>query len=179
MDEENRISRVPVRSPRYMPCSHQTPAGPERQAIQRSRCCLPLLARRRLPQLVNFGAQSHGLHRRCLRFAVTVTRPPRKTRFRLVTTLGRTGFDPQDLFRKFPSDSSHVIPSPFPELCSAHAGYDIVPHRPSGNTQPPAQCHTGHSTGKPLCSACSGSEEGRRCTANVVRAFQSTTRRPR
>jgi len=120
---ENRISRVPVRSSRCMPCSHQTPAGPERQAIRRSRCCLPLLARRRLPRIVDFGAQSHGLHLRCLRFAVTITRAPRKTRFRLVATLGRAGLDPQDLFEKFPSDSSHVISSPFPELCSAHARF--------------------------------------------------------
>ncbi len=29
---DSRISRVPVRSPRYMPCSHQTPVGSERQA---------------------------------------------------------------------------------------------------------------------------------------------------
>ena len=118
---DNRISRVPVRPSRCMPCSHQTPAGPERQAIQRSRCCLPLLTRRRLPRIVDFGAQSHGLHLRCLRFATTVTRVPRKTRFRAAADLTRAGLDPQDLFGRFPSDSSHVISSPFPELCSAHA----------------------------------------------------------
>jgi len=124
-DGENRISRVPVRSSRYMPCSHQTPAGPERQAIRRSRYCLPLLTRRRLPRIVDFGAQSHGLHLRCLRFAAAVTRAPRKTRFRAVASLTRTGLDPQDLFGKFPSDSSHVISSPFPEPCSAHARHSI------------------------------------------------------
>jgi len=79
------------------------------------------------PTKVDFGAQSHGLHLRCLRFAVTVTQAPRKTRFRLVATLGRAGLDPQDLFGKFPSDSSHAISSPFPELCSAHATYTL-PH---------------------------------------------------
>ena len=125
-DGDNRISRVPVRSSRCMPCSHQTPVEPERQAIQRSRCCLPLVTQRRLPRVVDFGAQSHGLHLGCLRFEVTVTQAPRKTRFRLVATLGRTGLDPQDLFGKFPSDSSHVISSPFPELCSAHTTYHIV-----------------------------------------------------
>ena len=57
-----------------------------------------------------------GLHPGCLRFAAAVTQTPRKTRFRLVANLGRTGFDPQDLFGKFPSDSSHVVSSPFPEL---------------------------------------------------------------
>jgi hypothetical protein len=75
------------------------------------------------PTTSDFGAQSLGLHLRCLRFAVTVTRTPRKTRFRAVASLTRAGLDPQDLFGKFPSDSSHVISSPFPELCSAHARY--------------------------------------------------------
>jgi hypothetical protein len=124
-----RLSRTEMTgSPRFlgrplcMPCSHQTPAGPSRQAIRRSRCCLPLLTRRRLPRS---------------RFRGSITRPaslavyasqrrlpePRKTRFRLVATLGRAGFDPQDQFGKFPSDSSHVISSPFPELCSAHARF--------------------------------------------------------
>ena len=93
---------------------------------RRPRCCLPLMTRRRLPRVANFGAQSHGLHLRCLRFAVTVTRPPRKTRFRAGASLTRAGFDPQDLYRRFPSDSSHVISSPFPELCSAHAIFCIV-----------------------------------------------------
>ena len=78
------------------------------------------------PANSDFGAQSHGLHLRCLRFAVTVTQAPRKTRFRAVASLTRAGLDPQDLFGKFPSDSSHVISSPFPELCSAHATYRIV-----------------------------------------------------
>ncbi len=45
--------------------------------------------RRRLPQLTYFGAQSHSLHTRCLRFATWVTPMPRKTRFRLVASLYR------------------------------------------------------------------------------------------
>ncbi len=104
-----------------MPCSHQTPVRPERQAFRRPRCCLPPLTRRRLSREVAFGAQSHGLHPRCLRFATPVTRTPRKTRFRAVATLTRAGLDPQGLLGRFPSDSSHVISSPFPELRSAHA----------------------------------------------------------
>ena len=32
---------------------------------------------------INFGAQSHGLPTRCLRFAGWITPPPRKTRFRM------------------------------------------------------------------------------------------------
>ena len=110
----DRISRVPVRPSRCMPCSHQTPMGPGRQAIRRPRCCLPLLTRRRLPRIVDFGAQSHGLHLRCLRFAVTVTRSPRKTRFRAVASLTRAGLDPQDLFGRFPKRliSRHPFPLP-------------------------------------------------------------------
>jgi hypothetical protein len=55
------------------------------------RCCLPPMQRRRLPRQVYFGAQSHSLHTRCLRFAKWVTPMPRKTRFRLVANLYRTG----------------------------------------------------------------------------------------
>ncbi len=62
----------------YMPCS-RTPVGPPCRVLARlrapaSRYCLPLLQRRRLPQRY-FGALSHGLHTRCLRFAVR-GRPP-------------------------------------------------------------------------------------------------------
>ena len=39
----------------------------------------------------DFGAQSHGLHARYLRFAAGVAPRPRKTRFRLVANLYRTG----------------------------------------------------------------------------------------
>ena len=66
----------------------------------------------------------------------------------------------------------HVAPT-------GRAGFDIVPHRPSSKTQLPAQCHTGHSTGKPLGPVCSGSVAGRRRTGSVVRVLQSTTRQPR
>jgi hypothetical protein len=57
------------------------------------------------------------------RSAAAVTRTPRKTRFRAVANLTRAGLDPQDLFERFPSDSSHAFSSPFPELCSAHAKF--------------------------------------------------------
>jgi len=120
---ENRISRVPVRSSRCMPCSYQTPVGPEHQAVRRSRCCLPRVTRRRLPRLANFGAQSHGLHLRCLRFATAVTRAPRKTRFRAVASLTRAGLDPQDLFGRFPKRrliSCHLFPLPRALLGARH-----------------------------------------------------------
>jgi hypothetical protein len=68
-----RASQVPGEPIVYMPCS-LTPAGPLRQAISALRCCLPPFLRRRLPRRESFGAQSHGLHTRCLRFVTTVTR---------------------------------------------------------------------------------------------------------
>jgi len=47
--------------------------------------------------------------------------------------LGRTGFDPQDLFGKFPSDSSHVVSSPFPELArrTPHFAFSLDGCHPS------------------------------------------------
>ena len=42
---------------------------------------------------------------------MAVTQTPRKTRFRAVAGLTRAGLDPQDLFGRFPNNSS-----PFPEL---------------------------------------------------------------
>ena len=58
-------------------------------------CCLPLIQMRRLSRCTNFGAQSHGLFTRCLRFAAflpgcPVVRP-RKTHFQLVVNLGWVG----------------------------------------------------------------------------------------
>ena len=48
-----------------------------------------------------FEAQSHGFGTGCLRFAVQVTRTPRKTRFRLLVRLFRTGFYPQGSAERF------------------------------------------------------------------------------
>jgi len=50
-----------------MPCS-QTPVESWHLCRLMPGCCLPLVERRRLPQLV-FGAQSHGLPTPCVRFA--------------------------------------------------------------------------------------------------------------
>ena len=43
-----------------------------------------------------FEAQSHGLTTGCLRFAVAVFRPRRKTRLRLLARLCRAGFAPAE-----------------------------------------------------------------------------------
>jgi hypothetical protein len=73
-----------------LPCS-PTPVGPTHQAI---------MMRRRGPRTDHdegscirpFGAQLHGFGTGCLRFAGRVAPTPRKTRFRLLARLFRTGF---------------------------------------------------------------------------------------
>jgi len=64
-----------------------------------------------------FEAQSHGPRARCLRFAARVARGPRKTRFRLVALLGRSGFEPAGSKRKV---SAISFAFPFPRLFLAH-----------------------------------------------------------
>jgi len=56
-----------------------------------------------------FEAQSPGFGARCLRFAPAVARPGRKTRFRLLVRLCRTGFDPQGSDERFQSVSLHLV----------------------------------------------------------------------
>jgi hypothetical protein len=94
-----------------LPCS-PTPAGPTHQATTTRRhgpradhdegsCIRP------------FGAQSHGFGTGCLRFAGRVTPTPRKTRFRLLARLFRTGL----VTRRVPSKGFEVYPTsqpPFP-----------------------------------------------------------------
>ena len=88
-----------------LPCS-PTPAGPAHQA---------LAMRRRGPRNVHgegshgaaFEAQSHGFGTGCLRFAGRVTPTPRKTRFRLLAKLSRTGL----FTRRVPSKGFKVYPT--------------------------------------------------------------------
>ena len=73
-----------------------------------------------LPREKDFGARSHGIGTRCLRFAGRVAPPPRKTRFRLLAKLCRAGFvNPQGSNERFPSFES--LP-PFSSL--PDASYD-------------------------------------------------------
>src|SRR3990172_2462233 len=62
----------------------------------------------------NFGAPSHGLDTRCLRFAEWIAPPPRKTRFRLLARLCREGFTPPGLLRKV----SKLLPTSLPPSSS-------------------------------------------------------------
>ena len=63
--------------PRFPTCSRSN-------ASRCDECCLPQLEKRRLSQCLDFGAQSHGLSARCLRFAAFLPGfpvvQPRKTR---------------------------------------------------------------------------------------------------
>ena len=88
-----------------LPCS-PTPAGPAHQAIT---------IRRRGPRNVHgegsrmaaFEAQSHGFGTGCLRFAGRVAPTPRKTRFRLLAKLFRTGL----ITRRVPSKGFTMYPT--------------------------------------------------------------------
>ncbi len=95
-----------------MPCS-STPAGPNLPGQLRASTRPPLMQRRGRPASSNFGAQSHGLSTRCLRFVGRVTPVPRKTRFRLVANLYRAGFVPAGSHRKVSEYVSTYHP-PFP-----------------------------------------------------------------
>ena len=94
-----------------LPCS-PTPVGPAHLAIT---------VRRRGPRSVHhegsrirtFEAQSHGFGTGCLRFAGRVAPTPRKTRFRLLAKLFRTGL----ITRRVPMKGLEVYPTsqpPFP-----------------------------------------------------------------
>jgi hypothetical protein len=59
-----------------------------------------------------FGAQSHGPFARCLRFAAPVARTPRKTRFRPLAKLCRTGL----VTRRVPMKGFRLWLPPFPSF---------------------------------------------------------------
>ena len=99
-----------------------TPVEPRRQVYSTPRFCLPLSCDNvGLHGYAALGAQSHGPHAPCLRFAGEVALAPRKTRFRLVTNPARAGFLPQGPYRRFRLSSiSSLPPSPsFPGALSA------------------------------------------------------------
>jgi hypothetical protein len=103
-----------------LPCS-STPVGPTHQA---------LAMRRRGPRCVHdegsrtgtFEAQSHDFGTGCLRFAGRVAPTPRKTRFRLLAKLFRTGL----ITRRVPSKGFKVYPSWAAPLCSMIASLSGV-----------------------------------------------------
>jgi len=110
------ISQVPGESTACMPCS-ATPTRPETPG-RRDAPILPSEKETSSALVTDcFGAQSHGLHTRCLRFAAGIAPVPRKTRFRLGTSLFRVGLDTHGTPMKV-SDLGHSFS--FSKLCLAH-----------------------------------------------------------
>ena len=82
----------------------------------------PVVSTTKAPAIRTFEAQWHGFGTGCLRFAVQVTRTPRKTRFRLLATLFRTGL----VTRRVPLKGFKVYPtSNF--LSQVNACKDTIP----------------------------------------------------
>ena len=96
----DRASHVPGEPAVPMPCS-ATPAGRNASGLYDAPARPPFRPRRRLHTRMSFGAQSHGLGTRCLRFAAWVAPSRRKTRFRLQAKFYRTGFHPQGSIERF------------------------------------------------------------------------------
>ena len=95
-----------------LPCS-PTAAGPAASGLFRRSGTAPAASTAKAPAAIAFEAQSHGFGTGCLRFAVQVTRTPRKTRFRLLARLFRTGL----VTRRVPTKGFKVYPTshpPFP-----------------------------------------------------------------
>ena len=109
---QTRPGLRPRRDPRARPFRRQ----PYSSALG---CCQSRFRRRWLPRLTPFGAQSHGSPARCLRFAATVTRAPRKTRYRVAGQPSRTGLQPAGLHCEV-SAALFYMASSSPRLCLAH-----------------------------------------------------------
>jgi hypothetical protein len=95
-----------------LPCS-PTPAGPTHQAMQCAGAA-PATSTAKAPTNVAFEAPTHGFGTGCLRFAGRVTPTPRKTRFRLLARLFRTGL----ITRRIPSKGFTLYPTFDPPLPS-------------------------------------------------------------
>lgn len=96
---------------------------PDARPVRRRDCCLPQLAQRR----PSHQGGSRGSITRPTPSLSTLRSgphdPPRKTRFRLVANLDRTGFPPAGLLQKVSELCSfaYIISSSFPRLHLAHA----------------------------------------------------------
>jgi hypothetical protein len=80
------------------------------------RRCLPPFRRRRPHHTHPFEAPSRGLHTRCLRFAATVTRGPRKTGFSATGSRRRAGLEPAGLRREVSAGPATPWLPPHPGL---------------------------------------------------------------
>ena len=108
----DRISYVPG-EPRLCSCPALRPRRNRRIWPERCASMAPVVSTTKAPALRTFEAQSHGFGTGCLRFAGRVTPTPRKTRFRLLARLSRTGLTT----RRVPLKGFSMYPTfdpPFP-----------------------------------------------------------------
>ena len=92
------------------PCPALRPRQDRRVRPLRHAGAAPALTTTKAPAFATFEAQSHGFGTGCLRFAGRVTPPPRKTRFRLLARLYRTGLATRRVPSKgFKAVSLHLI----------------------------------------------------------------------
>ena len=104
-------------TPVNVPCS-PTPAGPRTPGHCGAATRPSVTSTTSAPASSHFGAQSHGPLTRCLRFAARVTPAPRKTRFRPLARLYRTGL----VTRRVPTKGFRVTSlPPFPSFPGARS----------------------------------------------------------
>lgn len=108
----------------FAPCS-STPARPFRQAVWTVGYGLRLWQQPQPSRVMSLEVQSHGSSTRCLRFAAHGRPYPRKTRFRLVANLCRTGLTTRWV-PKGVSDSCHVMMSSPPTRLSWRTARHIL-----------------------------------------------------
>ena len=130
------IEKETVRSPKFMenpivpaPCSW-TPARPTYQVTTVGRRGPTYIQPRRLSTSRNFGARSHGIGTRCLRFAVRLTPPHARLASGCLPGSTRRDWLPAGFLRKV-SVMFHIA-FPFPTLLGAVN----VPWRNRGPAEP-------------------------------------------
>ena len=109
----------------------------------------------------NFGAQSHGLCTRCLRFAGWITPPPRKTCFRMAGQPCPGGND----YPLGPTERFQVSPSSFPRLRLAHPFLSIEITEKASNLIIPRWTHLRYASTELFTRVNSRSWNGRRYSA--------------
>ena len=141
---DQQASQVSGMTPTRMPCSLD-PGGLPCLASSGTSVLPSAPSTASAPTISDFGALSHGLLVRCLRFAVpALPDSPRKTRFRLVANLCRTGLSPVGSSSKgFCSDLLHryfLLSQTCPGAQKVRVSADEG-SLPRGTSPPPARRH--------------------------------------
>ena len=123
---DDRVSQVPGESPRVRALLYDPGGTGYTRPVQCADAAFRLTQGVGSRHHIDCGAQSHGPHTRCLRFAGRVSPPPRKTRFRLWVALCRTGLATRwTPTQKVSAPCRHNMASPFPRLLLAHGPSNI------------------------------------------------------